>query len=97
MPPSRVLARANCTALQSAVSSDEVRVTVIAAGFDGGTPPRRQPTAARQADLRAQQAARATQAPHAPVQPPQPVAEAHPVFRAPSVSDDELDVPDFLK
>ncbi|WP_203566887.1 cell division protein FtsZ [Aestuariimicrobium ganziense] len=31
---------------------DEVRVTVIAAGFDGGQPPRRQPGVARQPDLR---------------------------------------------
>jgi cell division protein FtsZ len=34
---------------------DEVRVTVIAAGFEGGQPPRRQPGAARQADIRTQQ------------------------------------------
>ena len=35
---------------------DEVRVTVIAAGFEGGQPPRRQPAGAtRQADLRTQQ------------------------------------------
>jgi cell division protein FtsZ len=32
---------------------DEVRVTVIAAGFEGGQPPRRQPGISRQADLRA--------------------------------------------
>ena len=31
---------------------DEVRVTVIAAGFEGGQPPRRQPGIARSADLR---------------------------------------------
>ncbi|WP_342371983.1 cell division protein FtsZ [Propioniciclava soli] len=34
---------------------DEVRVTVIAAGFDGGQPPRRQPGVTRQPDLRQQQ------------------------------------------
>jgi cell division protein FtsZ len=33
---------------------DEVRVTVIAAGFEGGQPPRRQPGIARAADLRNQ-------------------------------------------
>jgi cell division protein FtsZ len=33
---------------------DEVRVTVIAAGFEGGQPPRRQPGVARAADLRQQ-------------------------------------------
>jgi cell division protein FtsZ len=32
---------------------DEVRVTVIAAGFEGGQPPRRQPGIARQVDIRA--------------------------------------------
>ena len=31
---------------------DEVRVTVIAAGFDGGQPPRRQPGITRSPDLR---------------------------------------------
>jgi cell division protein FtsZ len=31
---------------------DEVRVTVIAAGFEGGQPPRRQPGVSRAADLR---------------------------------------------
>ena len=34
---------------------DEVRVTVIAAGFEGGQPPRRHPAVSRQADLRTQQ------------------------------------------
>jgi cell division protein FtsZ len=33
---------------------DEVKVTVIAAGFEGGQPPRRQPGIARAADLRNQ-------------------------------------------
>jgi cell division protein FtsZ len=32
---------------------DEVRVTVIAAGFEGGQPPRRQPAVGRQVDIRA--------------------------------------------
>ena len=35
---------------------DEVKVTVIAAGFEGGQPPRRQPGVSRTADLRAHQA-----------------------------------------
>ena len=35
---------------------DEVRVTVIAAGFEGGQPPRRQPGVTRAADLRGQSA-----------------------------------------
>jgi cell division protein FtsZ len=34
---------------------DEVRVTVIAAGFEGGQPPRRQPGISRAADLRTPQ------------------------------------------
>jgi cell division protein FtsZ len=39
---------------------DEVRVTVIAAGFEGGQPPRRQPSISRAADLRTNQAVRST-------------------------------------
>jgi cell division protein FtsZ len=39
---------------------DEVRVTVIAAGFEGGQPPRRQPGISRAADLRTHQAVRST-------------------------------------
>jgi cell division protein FtsZ len=35
---------------------DEVKVTVIAAGFEGGQPPRRQPGTSRAADLRTHQA-----------------------------------------
>jgi cell division protein FtsZ len=49
---------------------DEVRVTVIAAGFEGGQPPRRQPGISRAADLRTHQAVRST-----PTSPePEPVA-----------------------
>jgi cell division protein FtsZ len=44
---------------------DEVRVTVIAAGFEGGQPPRRQPGISRAADLRTQQT-RATPTPPEP-------------------------------
>jgi cell division protein FtsZ len=39
---------------------DEVRVTVIAAGFEGGHPPRRQPGISRAADLRTSRPAPAT-------------------------------------
>jgi cell division protein FtsZ len=41
---------------------DEVKVTVIAAGFEGGQPPRRQPAISRAGDLRNHQA-RSTPAP----------------------------------
>jgi cell division protein FtsZ len=44
---------------------DEVRVTVIAAGFEGGQPPRRQPGISRAADLRTHQT-RPTQTPAEP-------------------------------
>ena len=44
---------------------DEVRVTVIAAGFEGGQPPRRQPGVSRAADLRTHQT-RATPTPPEP-------------------------------
>ena len=50
---------------------DEVRVTVIAAGFEGGQPPRRQPGISRAADLRAQQAR-----PTPPTAEPEPVSVA---------------------
>ncbi len=48
---------------------DEVRVTVIAAGFDGGQPPRRQPGITRAPDLRQSRPAPA----QAPVSRPEPV------------------------
>jgi cell division protein FtsZ len=49
---------------------DEVRVTVIAAGFEGGQPPRRQPGISRAADLRTHQGVRST-----PTSPePEPVS-----------------------
>ena len=51
---------------------DEVRVTVIAAGFEGGQPPRRQPGISRAADMRTHQA------PPNPT-PPVPVPEPEPV------------------
>ncbi|MGI3779855.1 MAG: cell division protein FtsZ [Janthinobacterium lividum] len=52
---------------------DEVRVTVIAAGFEGGQPPRRQPGTARSADLRNGGGnGRPAQAPPAPAQAPSP-------------------------
>jgi cell division protein FtsZ len=92
---------------------DEVRVTVIAAGFDGGMPPRRQP-AVRQTDLRsgpgrpaqgtpAQQPAPAQPpaqpAQQAPQPPVQPAQPPRPQATQPEpvADDDELDVPDFLK
>ncbi|MGI3782538.1 MAG: cell division protein FtsZ [Janthinobacterium lividum] len=53
---------------------DEVRVTVIAAGFEGGQPPRRQPGTARSADSRngGGGARPPQQPPQAPAQAPNP-------------------------
>jgi len=83
---------------------DEVRVTVIAAGFDGGTPPARraQPVTKKIADetpLAAAVAAKTSgesaeipvtpEPPKRPVEPPRTI-----VFDDTS---DDLDVPDFLK
>jgi cell division protein FtsZ len=83
---------------------DEVRVTVIAAGFDGGTPPTRraQPVTKKIADetpLAAAVAAKTSgdsaeipvtpEPPKRPVEPPRTI-----VFDDTS---DDLDVPDFLK
>jgi cell division protein FtsZ len=89
---------------------DEVKITVIAAGFDGGHPKKRE-TSLRGEPVRQQQAPAPAQAP-APVQQqapavqqmqfdntsqiprvPAPVGGQQPV----QYSDDELDVPDFLK
>ena len=50
---------------------DEVRVTVIAAGFEGGQPPRRQPGVPRSADIRAgSRASTSSAAPAAATAPP---------------------------
>ena len=82
---------------------DEVRVTVIAAGFDGGLPQTRRPvTPARRTPSADDSPAMGEVAPT----PTPPVAEARParprvepprrvVFD--DTSDDDLDVPDFLK
>ena len=91
---------------------DEVRVTVIAAGFEGGQPPRRQAGVSRSADPRTppQRAATpprpppAVAAPAEPASAPSPQAPvpvgafppANPRPSAPA-DDDDLDIPDFLK
>jgi cell division protein FtsZ len=80
---------------------DEVRVTVIAAGFDGGMPKRRQ---------EGQMLRPSTPPPPPPVRQPPPagvtngqsrlVPSLHPPARQQrqvQFDDDELDVPDFLK
>jgi len=59
---------------------DEVRVTVIAAGFDGGQPPRRQPGVTRQPDLRQQQ----RPAPPTPAQSSAPAAPAQQASPSPA-------------
>ena len=90
---------------------DEVRVTVIAAGFDGGQPPRRQPGVTRKPDLRqpppqppvrqpeaSPQPSPVEERPAAPAQQQAPVQQqSRPAPRPEPIADDELDVPDFLK
>ena len=82
---------------------DEVRVTVIAAGFDGGQPQKRQsrPEPARQPQPQQQSARPGGDAPQAsPLPSAQPgQAQQRPAPRpAPAEpADDELDVPDFMK
>jgi cell division protein FtsZ len=92
---------------------DEVRITVIAAGFDGGTPPkRRERPAARpqqtQEEVRAAVASRRESEPAAAEQAPaRQEAPAEQQAAVPvgarqhavpvQYDDDELDVPDFLK
>jgi len=72
---------------------DEVRITVIAAGFDGGMLPKQRP---RPAVVRPAEPVAAPKP--APVEP-QPVKEAPAAPAQPRqpAADDELDVPDFLK
>ncbi len=87
---------------------DEVRVTVIAAGFDGGQPPTRQP-GVQSKPARGQPgpaptapagsapaAASDATKPAAPKQSPTPTPAPEPVKPEP-FPDDDLDVPDFLK
>ena len=91
---------------------DEVRVTVIAAGFDGGTPKRaHEGNALRrdkpqqtqtQADTRATASAVATKRQEEPARvtagAPTPVSSTpRPAPRPMQFDDDDLDVPDFLK
>ena len=72
---------------------DEVRVTVIAAGFDGGEPPARSATSSRRAPETAPtttgEVPIVTSPPARPVQPARTI-----VF---DDADDDLDIPDFLK
>jgi cell division protein FtsZ len=95
---------------------DEVRVTVIAAGFDGGMPKRRdesnimrRPAEKQQQPQQSQEETRAAVAaavasrqeapasgPTTPPPAPRPAAPA-PAPDPVTFSDDELDVPDFLK
>jgi cell division protein FtsZ len=74
---------------------DEVRVTVIAAGFDGGQPPKRH----QRAELPKTERTGAVKIPAAPkpADPPKPPAEPKPAVKRLSPPDEELDVPDFLK
>ena len=60
---------------------DEVRVTVIAAGFEGGQPPRRQPAVSRSADVRTPQPKPVLSAdpPPAPAAEPAPTPAPTPV------------------
>nr|WP_028708197.1 cell division protein FtsZ [Propionicicella superfundia] len=89
---------------------DEVKVTVIAAGFDGNQLGRRQPAATRFPEGRGAEVRQPaspgrpvvgnTPVGGAPAQPqsyPNPASEAPRTHRKPPVDDDELDIPDFLK
>ena len=83
---------------------DEVRITVIAAGFDGGSPQKRQnarPDAGRQSQSRPSSTPQGStqQAPHAsPMssQREQQAFQQRPPAPRPA-DDDELDIPDFMK
>ncbi|SDL56169.1 cell division protein FtsZ [Tessaracoccus oleiagri] len=81
---------------------DEVRITVIAAGFDGGQPQKRQPQVTRPQQSRP--GAPQAQAPREQFQPAQqhapqaaPMPTARPQAPVAPIEDDDLDVPDFMK
>ena len=82
---------------------DEVRITVIAAGFDGGTPEYRPTEPPRKST---QQAETTVQLSPPPPPPPPPPAAPRPPVPPPPAPDrsaqrrvlfDDVDVPDFLK
>ena len=81
---------------------DELRVTVIAAGFDGGAPARRVVTVTRRiADetavaVETAGAVAAGETPSIPVTPTEPRKEPRRIVFD-DAGDDDLDVPDFLK
>ncbi|WP_412542269.1 cell division protein FtsZ [Longispora sp. K20-0274] len=70
---------------------DEVRITVIAAGFDGGSPAYKPAEPARKAPQPVEQAAPVN------VTPVRPVTPAPPQPQPRRVLFDDVDVPDFLK
>ncbi|WCM54922.1 cell division protein FtsZ [Microbacterium sp. EF45047] len=81
---------------------DEVRVTVIAAGFDGGEPaPRLEPMvverpAAVLPEVRLEEKAEEPAASE-PVRPSSPVSAPAPTSLEPAFADDDIDIPEFLK
>jgi cell division protein FtsZ len=74
---------------------DEVRVTVIAAGFDGGTPSYKPAEPARKVVQQASAPPAVTPSSPVPVTPAAPPAATTPPPRR--VLFDDVDVPDFLK
>jgi cell division protein FtsZ len=81
---------------------DEVKVTVIAAGFDSGQLPYKKVDIRRELAANSRTAPAPASAPAAPQtvvdpEPREPVPVANGAVREPVRVDDELDVPDFLK
>ncbi len=83
---------------------DEVRVTVIAAGFDGGQPRRREPGVVRQPDVIRRQPVPQQSAPveaatsdSEPIRQPAQPTTGEVRRPKPALDDNELDIPDFLK
>ncbi|MGM7677383.1 cell division protein FtsZ [Microbacterium sp. A94] len=82
---------------------DEVRVTVIAAGFDGGSPSVRldpmvvsRPESASLPEVKLSENA-AADAPAAQREPAQPAPRLGSTSLEPAFSDDDIDIPEFLK
>ncbi len=74
---------------------DEVRVTVIAAGFEGGEPPAKRPAAVRRPEEAA--AAGPASTGEVPIVAPQARTVQQPRTIVFDDAEDDLDVPDFLK
>jgi cell division protein FtsZ len=76
---------------------DEVRVTVIAAGFDGGEPTTKTRDTRRTNYVVPESSVPATPVPDEPMRAPEPSLVTAPIDRSFDDDEGDLDIPDFLK